>query len=87
MCEVFSELGYALVLFFSSTIYRGIAQLVGRGIWDAEVGGSNPSTPTKRERLCSGSPDYRGVCGLDSQKYMIGLVSGKVLETWLSERM
>lgn len=25
---------------------RGVAQLVERGIWDAEVAGSNPVTPT-----------------------------------------
>ena len=61
----------------------GIAPDLGSG----DFAGSSPVASIKRERLCSGSPDYRGVCGLDSQKYMIGLVSGKVLETWLSERM
>ena len=25
---------------------RGVAQLVARGVWDAEVGGSSPLTPT-----------------------------------------
>src|SRR2546429_3207540 len=25
---------------------RGVAQLAARGVWDAEVGGSNPLTPT-----------------------------------------
>ena|GEM_PF-3967923 len=28
---------------------RGVAQLVARGVWDAEVGGSSPLTPTVRE--------------------------------------
>jgi hypothetical protein len=26
--------------------YRGVAQLVARRVWDAEVDGSSPSTPT-----------------------------------------
>ena len=26
--------------------FRGVAQLVARGIWDAEVVGSSPATPT-----------------------------------------
>jgi hypothetical protein len=26
--------------------YRGVAQLVARGVWDAEAGGSSPLTPT-----------------------------------------
>jgi hypothetical protein len=26
---------------------RGVAQLVARGVWDAEVGGSSPLTPTR----------------------------------------
>ncbi len=29
---------------------RGVAQLVARGVWDAEVGGSSPSTPTLPNR-------------------------------------
>ena len=27
--------------------YPGVAQLVGRDIWDQEASGSNPDTPTK----------------------------------------
>src|SRR5437764_2624885 len=27
-------------------VQRGVAQLAARGVWDAEVGGSNPLTPT-----------------------------------------
>ncbi len=30
--------------------YRGVAQLVERAVWDREVGGSRPSTPTSK--LC-----------------------------------
>ena len=30
--------------------FRGVAQLVARGVWDAEVGGSSPSTPTRDAR-------------------------------------
>ena len=26
--------------------FRGVAQLVERAVWDREVGGSRPSTPT-----------------------------------------
>jgi hypothetical protein len=29
------------------THHRGVAQLVARGVWDAEAEGSSPSTPTK----------------------------------------
>ena len=28
--------------------YRGVAQLVGRDIWDVEAAGSNPVTPTNK---------------------------------------
>lgn len=31
--------------------YRGIAQLVARGIWDAEAGSSSLPTPTSSERV------------------------------------
>lgn len=31
---------------------RGVAQLVARGVWDAEVGGSSPLTPTSAQLLC-----------------------------------
>ena len=30
----------------ASVVYRGVAQLVERAVWDREVGGSRPSTPT-----------------------------------------
>lgn len=29
--------------------YRGVAQLVGRDIWDVEAAGSNPVTPTNKK--------------------------------------
>ena len=29
-----------------SDAFRGVAQLVARGVWDAEAGGSSPLTPT-----------------------------------------
>jgi hypothetical protein len=31
--------------------YRGVAQLVARGVWDAEAGGSSPLTPTSIQIL------------------------------------
>ena len=39
--------------------YRGVAQLVARAVWDREVEGSSPFTPTKFAR-----PRYRGVAQL-----------------------
>src|SRR5215217_6581540 len=37
-----------------SDAYRGVAQLVARGVWDAEAGGSSPLTPTlPRPLTCS----------------------------------
>ncbi len=32
-------------------IKRGVAQLVARAVWDREVEGSSPFTPTKEKRL------------------------------------
>ena len=29
-------------------IYRGVAQLIARRIWDAEAAGLSPATPTKK---------------------------------------
>ncbi len=31
------------------TMYRGVAQLVARLLWEQDVGGSNPFTPTTEE--------------------------------------
>lgn len=31
---------------FEVSIYRGVAKVVSRGIWDAEIAGSSPVTPT-----------------------------------------
>lgn len=31
---------------YAVRLFRGVAQLVERGIWDAEVAGSTPVTPT-----------------------------------------
>ena len=31
------------------TLYRGVAQLVARLLWEQDVGGSNPFTPTKNK--------------------------------------
>ena len=38
---------------FMEIIFRGVAQLVARDVWDVDAAGSNPVTPTKkaRERL------------------------------------
>ena len=33
-----------------STIYRGVAQLVGRMVWDHEAVGSSPTTPAIRRK-------------------------------------
>ena len=33
----------------ASLEYRGVAQMVERLIWDQEVGGSRPSTPTTKD--------------------------------------
>ena len=35
-------------------IYRGVAQLVARLLWEQDVGGSNPFTPTKSKTKPSG---------------------------------
>ena len=35
--------------------FRGVAQLVERAVWDREVGGSRPSTPTSKLRVCNAS--------------------------------
>jgi hypothetical protein len=42
---------------------RGVAQLVARGVWDAEVGGSSPSTPTGDAR---GNAIAKLLCGSNS---------------------
>lgn len=33
---------------FEVSTYRGVAKVVSRGIWDAEIAGSSPVTPTIR---------------------------------------
>lgn len=33
-----------------SVLLRGVAQSVARGVWDAEVGGSSPLTPTTSDQ-------------------------------------
>jgi hypothetical protein len=38
--------GDAMPTLYSGADSRGVAQLVARGVWDAEVGGSSPLTPT-----------------------------------------
>ena len=38
--------GDALRTLYSPADSRGVAQSVARGVWDAEVGGSSPLTPT-----------------------------------------
>ena len=49
MCEVFSELGYALVLFFSSTINVGVGEEEPRLFWEQDVTASSSGvTRTKR---------------------------------------
>ena len=40
--EFYCDLGYNLL----SNTYRGVAQLVARAVWDREVEGSSPFTPT-----------------------------------------
>jgi hypothetical protein len=35
---------------------RGVAQSVARGVWDAEVGGSSPLTPTRDDARAMISP-------------------------------
>lgn len=37
---------FAPTSYTQSDGYRGVAQSVARGVWDAEVGGSSPLTPT-----------------------------------------
>lgn len=39
-------------------IYRGVAQLVARDIWDVEAAGSNPVTPTIVETYQEVSFDF-----------------------------
>ena len=38
--------GVGKAALYSPADSRGVAQLVARGVWDAEVGGSSPLTPT-----------------------------------------
>jgi hypothetical protein len=38
--------GESMPALYSLADSRGVAQLVARGVWDAEVGGSSPLTPT-----------------------------------------
>lgn len=38
--------GEGVPALYSRADSRGVAQLVARGVWDAEVGGSSPLTPT-----------------------------------------
>ena len=33
-------------------IYRGVAQLIARAVWDREVEGLSPFTPTTQENHC-----------------------------------
>ena len=33
--------------FFNLILFRGVAQLVARDVWDVDAAGSNPVTPTK----------------------------------------
>ena len=40
--------------------FRGVAQLVARGVWDAEAGGSSPLTPTC-PFLAACDPDARSI--------------------------
>jgi hypothetical protein len=39
-----------------SDAFRGVAQLVARGVWDAEAGGSSPLTPTLSGLFTSAAP-------------------------------
>src|SRR5215207_7277321 len=39
-----------------SDAFRGVAQLVARGVWDAEAGGSSPLTPTLSHPVTLRSP-------------------------------
>lgn len=49
MCEVFSELGHALVLFFSNTINVGVGEEEPRLFWEQDVTASSSGvTRTKR---------------------------------------
>ena len=36
-------------------MFRGVAQLVARLLWEQEVPGSNPGTPTKKSRVSRGA--------------------------------
>ena len=38
---------FAITFTQKNRIFRGVAQLVARDIWDVEAAGSNPVTPTK----------------------------------------
>ena len=42
---------------YTVRLFRGVAQLVERGIWDAEVAGSTPVTPTRVRN------EYHTLCG------------------------
>ncbi len=44
--------GYSTILLRlrkSSAVFRGVAQLAARLVWDQDAGGSSPLTPTSRE--------------------------------------
>ena len=40
---------------------RGVAQSVARGVWDAEVGGSSPLTPTFQDIMTIGTLNAEAV--------------------------
>ena len=46
-CEIFSLVGSTPSLGTKRFKKRSVAQLVERRVWDAEVPGSNPGTPTR----------------------------------------
>ncbi len=53
--EINSFIGLLFSLETQIDNYRGVAQLIARPVWDREVEGLSPFTPTIEKRLPSGS--------------------------------
>ena len=56
---------------YAVRLFRGVAQLVECGIWDAEVAGSTPVTPTKVRN------EYHTLCG-----YIVYESKHSVMSQW-----
>ena len=58
---------FSTIIYYNLIIFRGVAQLGARDIWDVEAAGSNPVTPTRIAVLTAYESRKVGIlCGFSS---------------------